>query len=572
MTLPSTGEGEHPAAVTTSAQNGSGHGLNGSSPRLDDSPHANGADGQTIIELNEELRQAYTPSPDGTKRPAATPEPLPDGLLPVEPFDLDLLPEPLRAWAEEIVTTFQAPSDFVAVGVMTGLGAVLGRRVGVRPQMRTSWTEVLNQWGLIIGRPGIIKSPTLEATLAPVKWLAARAVSEHGSAVAEQKENSKIAELRAAVIKQKAKAKLRKDLDADVSDFLEEEANPPTLRRYITSDATPASLGQLLIENPNGVLVHRDEIVSLLQSFEREDNAEGRGLYLTGWGGNSSHTMDRIVRGMNLHIPAVCISLLGTTQPGKIATYLGGAVRGGAGDDGLIQRFGLMVWPDVSPDWEDVDRTLNDVAKRRAFKVYERLDQLDPRSVEARQDYNFDNEPEGVPYLRFDAEAHERFVDWRGDLEHRVRSGNEHPAIESHLAKYRGLVPSLALIIHLAENGTGTITEPALSRALRWARYLESHARRAYASVTMPEVSTAKAIVGKLKEEALGRSEPTIQNGVRRFTLRDVLRPKWSRLSDRDQVQSGLDLLVEYGWLDTRDEKTGGRPIKWYIVNPAIGI
>ena len=131
---------------------------------------------------------------------------------------------------------------------------------------------------------------------------------------------------------------------------METEEEPPTLRRYISNDPTPAALGQLLIENPNGLLVYRDEIVSLLQSFEREDNAEGRGFYLTGWNGTNSYTFDRIVRGMNLHIPAVCVSMLGSTQPGKISRYLSAAVRGGSFDDGFIQRFGLMVWPDVSAE------------------------------------------------------------------------------------------------------------------------------------------------------------------------------------------------------------------------------
>jgi putative DNA primase/helicase len=39
------------------------------------------------------------------------------------------------------------------------------------------------------------------------------------------------------------------------------------------------------------------------------------------------------------------------------------------------------------------------------------------------------------------------------DLEKRLR-GDLHPALESHLAKYRKLVPALALICHLVDGGT----------------------------------------------------------------------------------------------------------------------
>src|SRR3546814_6372737 len=61
----------------------------------------------------------------------------------------------------------------------------------------------------------------------------------------------------------------------------------------------------------------------------------------------------------------------------------------------------------------------------------------------------FDPYDKGGAYLRFDDAGFELFREWRAGLEHRLRSGELHPAVESHLAKYRKLVPSLALIHHL---------------------------------------------------------------------------------------------------------------------------
>jgi hypothetical protein len=168
------------------------------------------------------------------------------------------------------------------------------------------------------------------------------------------------------------------------------EEEPHTLLRYISNDPTPAALGQLHTENQNALLVYRDEVVSLLQSFEREDNAERRGFYLTGWNGTSGYTFDRITRGMNLHIPAVCISMLGSTQPSRIARYLFSAVRGGSGDDWVIQRFGLMVWRDVSGEWQDVDRPLRADAKRAAIELFKDLDSMDPLAIGSKQDVGFD--------------------------------------------------------------------------------------------------------------------------------------------------------------------------------------
>lgn len=154
------------------------------------------------------------------------------------------------------------------------------------------------------------------------------------------------------------------------------------------------------------------------------------------------------------------------------------------------------------------------------------------------------------------------FVDWRTGLERRVRGGdNLHPALESHLAKYRKLVPSLALACHLLDDfGSNVVGLTALQRALGWAKYLETHAQRAYGSVTAASVATAQAIVTKIRS---GHLKP-------QFHSHDVWRPGWSKLTDRNEVQSALDLLVDYDWLQARKIGTGGRPALLYVANPKI--
>jgi putative DNA primase/helicase len=119
-----------------------------------------------------------------------------------------------------------------------------------------------------------------------------------------------------------------------------------------------------------------------------------------------------------------------------------------------------------------------------------------------------------LPYLRFDGEAQAQFLEWRTNLEGRLRGSELHPAMESHLAKYRKLVPGLALILHLAGNGSGPVGCRAVLQALAWAEYLETHARRAYASVSIPEVATAREIINRLKRGDIGAS----------FSARDIWR------------------------------------------------
>jgi putative DNA primase/helicase len=486
------------------------------------------------------------------------PMPIPDGLPPVADFDFELLPKSLRPWADDIVKRMQCPPDYVAVAVITALSAILGRKVGIRPQKSTDWTVTPNHWAMLIGRPGVLKSPAMEAALGPLKRLAALAVERHTTAFANYEKQKVTEKLRAEAAEKAARAALNKDKSADISSILNvEKTEAPTMARYMANDTTAAALGELHRQNPNGLLVFRDELVSLLRMLDQEENSEARGFYLTGWNGDSPYTFDRITRGMNLHIPGVCLSLLGSTQPARVSQYVKAAVNG-SGDDGLLQRFGLLVWPDTSGGWKDFDRWPDGEAKRQAYKVFDHLNRLDPLKIGAVQDTGMNAEPEGLPYLRFDPAGLDLFREWRQDLETRLRSGDLHPAFESHLAKYRKLVPGLALIIHLADGNSGPVTRPAVLRALAWAEYLETHAKRLYASVTTPDAGTARAILKKIR----GGDLSTV------LTVREVWRPQWTGLTCLDQIKAGFKLLVEHDWMVETRKDTGGRPTNEYQLNP----
>jgi len=59
------------------------------------------------------------------------------------------------------------------------------------------------------------------------------------------------------------------------------------------------------------------------------------------------------------------------------AEYVRRANYGGAGGDGLIQRFGLLVWPDAPADWTNVDEYPNRAAREKAWAVWERMAKID---------------------------------------------------------------------------------------------------------------------------------------------------------------------------------------------------
>ena len=357
------------------------------------------------------------------------PMPLPSGLSPVPKIDPLMLPEKLAPWLEDTSDRMQVPLDFAAVSAMVVYGSVIGCKVGVRPKQQDDWTEVCNLWGLIIACPGFMKSPTVSEILRAAYHAAETAAETYAALKKEYEYEREVHKKRRAdAVNKKA------------TQFTDPEPVEPPQRRYFTNDSTYEKLCEILRDNPQGTLLHRDEVVSLLRYLDQEEHSQARGFFLTAWSGTQRYDTDRIGRGA-IHVKFACVSILGTTQPGAISEYVRRAVSGGRGDDGLIQRFALTTWPDTSPEWKNVDRYPLKEPRDTARAVFQRLNSVTWEKLGASQ-YEFDR----IPWLRLTPEAQAEFDPWREKLEARIRDGGMHPALESHVAKYRGLVPRLALI------------------------------------------------------------------------------------------------------------------------------
>ncbi|HEY8126870.1 MAG TPA: DUF3987 domain-containing protein, partial [Methylocystis sp.] len=195
---------------------------------------------------------------DHTQSKWSAPKPLPDGLLPVAAFDLDFLPARIGPWVADISDRMQCPVDFVAIPAVVALGSVLGRKIGIRPQRKTDWIEVPNLWGFIVGRPGAMKSPAMTEALKPLHRLEADARKENEGAL---KAFAKELALHKITKDEGAKA-ARKAIKSgnDAADFIDvDEPEQPKAKRYVVNDTSYEALGEILADNPNGVLAFRDE-------------------------------------------------------------------------------------------------------------------------------------------------------------------------------------------------------------------------------------------------------------------------------------------------------------------------
>jgi len=432
----------------------------------------------------------------------------------------------------------QCPIDFLAIGAMVGLSAVIGRKVGIRPKQQDDWLVVTNLWGAVVGRPGVLKSPALAEVMGPLKRLEEASRLEHKKAHELWMSEKELWELqRKSRNNELLKGSRTAITSLDISTAgLRDEPQP---HRYVVNDCTVEALGEILRFNPNGVLAYRDELIGLLKSLDKEKNEGARSFFLSAWNGTDSYTFDRVGRGLNLHIESCCLSLLGGIQPSIIKTYLDEASQNG-GHDGLMSRFQLFVWPDVPKEWKNVDRWPNKSAMNLA----------PPSELGAS------TEEGKIPYFRFGREAQKQFDEYREKLEARLRDGTLNPVFEAHLSKYRSLVPKLALITHLADNCRGDIGAEQLLKALAWTEYLESHAHRAYFPSSDKAAPAIVSLIAKIRSRELPES----------FTARAVYTNHWSNLGTTAEAQSALEALVEAGCLQVEEVPTGGRSKSIYRV------
>lgn len=500
------------------------------------------------------------------------PEPLPiiADLKPVPAFDADtLLPDALRAWIMDEADRMPCPPDFIAAAALVSLGSIIGARCAIKPKRRDSWLIVPNLWGGIVGDPSAKKSPAWGAALRPLDRLVRKASDEHKSALDGIKTEELVFELQEQEIKKRMSVAMKNKGKGDLAEIKAEHKNhmsnlldnAPKLRRYKTNDSTIEKLGELLRDNPNGLLVLRDELVGLLASWDREGREGDRAFFLEAWNGNQSFDTDRIGRG-HIYIPNLCVSIFGGIQPDKLVGYLEQTAHA-LSNDGMLQRFQLLVYPDPCP-WAWRDRAPNGPARDDAFSVFDALAEFEPLDWGAAPA----DEVAKFPWFRFDEAAQDEFVKWSENLHVDRMQKEDSPIIRQHLAKFDKLFPALALIFHLvdcaASGGRGPVGILPTMRAAAWCEYLEAHARRCYGLLMDDGLRAAQALASKLESGALNDG----------FTARDVRRNQWRSLTTDGAVQAALDWLEGDGWI--RGGQSGGtgpgsgQPTTRYRINPKI--
>jgi hypothetical protein len=256
---------------------------------------------------------------------------LPSALRPVPAVPTNSLPPAIRDAAVDMADRLQCPIDYLVVAMLSAAGTIVGNQIGIYPLAHDeSWEVYPCLWGGIVGAPGTKKTPALQAAFKPLAHLEEQAAIAYKAAFKQYKLD--LSNYQSAMVAWKSKK----------AGTMPIEPTEPIPERFTVHDTTYQKLGEILANNPRGLLAQSDELSGLLQSLDTPGQEAARGFFLTGWGGTSGYSFDRIGRG-SIVLPRYCLSVFGGFQPDRIKGYVQFAQRGSSKNDGLLQRFQLLV-------------------------------------------------------------------------------------------------------------------------------------------------------------------------------------------------------------------------------------
>lgn len=473
-------------------------------------------------------------------------------------LDPELLPPALAGYVADCAKRMLVTPEMIASPLIVSLGSSIGKKLCVQPRAEdTSWREFPSLWGVSILPPAMRKSPSLNAAMKFINELEEKAQREHVMAMITWDSEDRVRKLEISDLESKAKKAIASGGRAEAKKYLDRIQNikPPVRKRYLITDATPEARLEILVNNPNGVMLVRDELDGHVAQLRKDGYENARAQELQFFDGIQDYSDDRIKRGSHI-AEGPRMSLYGNLQPAKVERYLRELHKGGS-DDGYLQRMlQLAVQPTINSDFELLNIAPDTTAEGNARQVFTAADGLPL--------YRDGLTGRITPrVLKFDAAAQSEFDDFLVTLETKLRAGGiSNPLLAAHLGKYRGTLAKLALILAFAEDHAATlIPYSAFDRAQQLLIFYQKHALRIYGVVSRPDIASAYELLDRIKKGQ-------VSNG---FNPRDdIQRREWEGLRSSGEIEGAIALLVKHGHLRNSEEATAGRTRRIVHIHPDL--
>jgi putative DNA primase/helicase len=434
-------------------------------------------------------------------------------------------PQTCRPFLADIALRLQCPLEYAAAPFIVAFSSLVGRRVALRLHQHDDWLVVPNLWGAVVGQPGTMKSAASARALAPLIDL----------------ENEAFTTFRQELS--------RFNMRRRMSRYEGRPLESPVCRRFTVGDASLEKLALLLKRNPNGLLFYRDDLAAWLHSIGGAKQRRARELFLQAAGGDGPLIVDRLTRNA-LRLSAVCLSVCGGLDPASLNSLLAHS-KSRSDLAALFQRIQILFWPDVAAQWQFADPPPADQSEYTLRELFRNFAQghAVPANLPRHEKTN-------VPFVWLTPAAQDLYRAWRERLETALRVPKSPSAQRAHLARYRSLVPSMALLLRILDRGVGDVDQPDFELALRWEQVLLSHARRVYHSVATD--SAAQVLLDRLLDHRIHWDS---------FGWEDLRRCQWSGLQRPGDLTRAIITLLDTGHIRVAHATPSGRPLR-YQLNP----
>lgn len=486
---------------------------------------------------------------------------------PLPVMDESYFPKTIREWVFKHSDRLDVSPDIVAVPLISVISSIIGKQLRIRPKQNDTWTVTPNLWAIVIASPGTRKTPAINLSIDILN----KVENDIDLCFKDKRDKN---EIEVMLAKDEIKAlketlrKTAKDLSKEEKKELsrqlyELQSNLRDLevpkKRLSTNSATIEKIIDIISQSPNGLLVFRDEISAIFNSFHKNGRETDRQFYLEGWNGSdNTFKYDTLIRG-EIEVKGLCLTLLGGTQPSIMSHMLLEMTQGGV-NDGFLSRFQLIAYPNDRKNRDFVDKEAPIELDKKVYRLLSQIECLD-----TNKHGMFDGiSPQA--YVKLDQDSYNLFADYLSKLEKEMGSLEDN-LYKNHISKFYKLLPSLILIFHIIDNienskSSGSAKLHVVEMAIKWCELQKAHAKKLYDfNYNIQNVSgyaLAKKIVrGDVKDGA---------------TIRSIYINEWSHLQTTAQVEAAAKFLEDHGWLSQLEKRSdkGGRPSMYLKFHPDL--
>jgi len=460
----------------------------------------------------------------------------------------NLIPEPIRDRVVDLSERIGVPVEAVLAPTLVALGRVIGNTRRVYPKAHEEeWFEIATLWSMLVAGPSTRKSATIAQALRPLRDIEEAMYEEYEAGTHKRAATLTIIEGQIGKVQKQigaaetpAKVELLED---ELAKLYEREAEAKrSAPRLVVNDVTVEKLGELLAENPRGLVTVRDELSGLFAQMNAVGRENDRSFLLEAYNADGSYTFDRIGRGTT-RVPSVSLSIVGGIQPEVVKPLIRKSIET-AGGDGFLSRFQLPVMYDLGSTPQAEDRPVNQAAADRARTIFERL------QAQAQQHLSNPHTVSKTGF-HFEPDAQKHMDAWRLSIEARIQSPelSGFPAFQAHLGKTAGFGMRLALLFHAIDEADGRpseyITLEQAKAATDVAEYYVKHAEVLYECSSVQGLQDAHRLLKRFQNGDF--DDRTKTTDIQRAT----------RL-DRADLMEALEVLQGYGWVQVRHQKNQG--------------